>query len=160
VTNQSLLISPVRTSDQGYYQCEASNGVGNTLNAVIALQVHCNSIKLDILRRISSFIFELFLLAPPEVELNQDYTAVRRGSSSGTILRCSVRGDPPLNIQWRKDSAPLDPASASSKITTSQLSSELSVTHASSADEGLYECYASNVYGDDRDSVFVQVQGN
>lgn len=39
--NQSLVISPVEESDQGFYQCEVSNGVGNGLSAMIALQVHC-----------------------------------------------------------------------------------------------------------------------
>lgn len=40
LANQSLVISPVDMSDAGYYQCEASNGVGNNINALIALQVH------------------------------------------------------------------------------------------------------------------------
>ena len=38
------MISPVEASDQGYYQCEASNGVGNNINAVIALQVQRKSV--------------------------------------------------------------------------------------------------------------------
>lgn len=41
LTNQSLVISPVEVSDQGYYHCEASNGVGNSLSALMAVQVHC-----------------------------------------------------------------------------------------------------------------------
>ena len=45
---------------------------------------------------------------PPEVHLNEDYLAVRRGS--GTVLRCTVRGDLPLSIQWRKDGIPIDPS--------------------------------------------------
>ena len=42
LANPSLVISPVDVSDAGYYQCEASNGVGNNINALIALQIHGN----------------------------------------------------------------------------------------------------------------------
>ncbi|XP_057373786.1 cell adhesion molecule Dscam2-like isoform X5 [Daphnia carinata] len=150
LANQSLVISPVDVSDAGYYQCEASNGVGNNINALMALQVH----------------------APPEVHLNQDYMAVRRGSLTGTVLKCSIRGDPPLNVHWRKDSVPLDPTQSrvatraqpatgshpSSPLHPTLLTSELSVTNAAVADEGLYECAASNMYGEDSDAVFLQVQ--
>ncbi|XP_045031535.1 Down syndrome cell adhesion molecule-like protein Dscam2 isoform X5 [Daphnia magna] len=151
LANQSLVISPVDVSDAGYYQCEASNGVGNNINALMALQVH----------------------APPEVHLNQDYMAVRRGSLTGTVLKCSIRGDPPLNIHWRKDSVPLDPTQSrvvtraqpatgshpsSSSLHPTLLTSELSVTNAAVADEGLYECAASNMHGEDSDAVFLQVQ--
>ncbi|KAI9556414.1 hypothetical protein GHT06_016202 [Daphnia sinensis] len=150
LANQSLVISPVDVSDAGYYQCEASNGVGNNINALMALQVH----------------------APPEVHLNQDYMAVRRGSLTGTVLKCSIRGDPPLNIHWRKDSVPLDPTQSrvvtraqpatgshpSTSLHPTLLTSELSVTNAAVADEGLYECAASNMYGEDSDAVFLQVQ--
>ncbi|EFX83213.1 hypothetical protein DAPPUDRAFT_48415, partial [Daphnia pulex] len=149
LANQSLVISPVDVADAGFYQCEASNGVGNNINALMALQVH----------------------APPEVHLNQDYMAVRRGSLAGTVLKCSIRGDPPLNVQWRKDSIPLDATWSQSRIVTRAqpqppsptaagqlLTSELSVTNAAAADEGLYECAASNVYGEDGDAVFLQVQ--
>jgi Down syndrome cell adhesion protein 1 len=99
--------------------------------------------------------------------------AVRRGSLTGTVLKCSIRGDPPLNVQWRKDSNPLD-ATQSRIVTRAQptttttsgssfnnptlLTSELSVTNAAAADEGLYECSAANVYGEDNDGVFLQVQ--
>lgn len=40
VANQSLIISPVDVGDQGFYQCEAFNGIGTNINAMIALQVH------------------------------------------------------------------------------------------------------------------------
>lgn len=40
LANQSLIISPVDMSDQGYYQCEAFNGIGTSINALISLQVH------------------------------------------------------------------------------------------------------------------------
>jgi hypothetical protein len=99
--------------------------------------------------------------------------AVRRGSLTGTVLKCSIRGDPPLNVQWRKDSNPLD-ATQSRIVTRAQpttttisgssfnnptlLTSELSVTNAAAADEGLYECSAANIYGEDSDGVFLQVQ--
>lgn len=111
--------------------------------------------------------------APPEVHLNQDYMAVRRGSLTGTVLKCSIRGDPPLNIHWRKDSVPLDPTQSrvvtraqpatgshpsSSSLHPTLLTSELSVTNAAVADEGLYECAASNMHGEDSDAVFLQVQ--
>lgn len=105
------------------------------------------------------------------MHLNQDYMAVRRGSLAGTVLKCSIRGDPPLNVQWRKDSIPLDATWSQSRIVTRAqpqppsptaagqlLTSELSVTNAAAADEGLYECAASNVYGEDGDAVFLQVQ--
>lgn len=76
-----------------------------------------------------------------------------------------------MNVQWRKDSIPLDATWSQSRIVTRAqpqppsptaagqlLTSELSVTNAAAADEGLYECAASNVYGEDGDAVFLQVQ--
>lgn len=45
VTNESLVISPVEDSDRGFYLCEASNGVGNTISALIGLQVHCECFR-------------------------------------------------------------------------------------------------------------------
>ena len=125
-----LVISPVdAATDQGHYQCEASNGVGNDISAVTALHVH----------------------SPPLVQLlGGNGPAVRRGSS--TTLRCSVSGDPPLNIQWRKDSVLLDGG------TTLGTGQQLSSSELSVADEGLYECAASNAYGDDTDAAFLQVQ--
>lgn len=61
----------------------------------------------------------------------------------------------------------LDSVTAQTKITTRSLATdsrmtmtELSVTSASSADAGLYECFASNIYGEDSDAAFLQVQGN
>ena len=62
-----LVISPV---DQGHYQCEASNGVGNDISAITALHAH----------------------SPPPVQLlNGNSAAVRRSSryrGSSTTLRC------------------------------------------------------------------------
>ena len=76
-----------------------------------------------------------------------------------------IRGDPPLTVQWRKDSVQIDSAFGAPRIATRPevgaggwLVSELTLINAASADEGLYECGASNVYGEDRDVVFVQVQ--
>ena len=88
------------------------------------------------------------------MNLNEDYVAVRRGSA--TVLKCRVHGDGPLNVQWRKDSIPLDATRTGSALNP--LTSELGVANAAVADEGLYECVASNVYGEDSDSVFLQVQ--
>lgn len=170
--NQSLIISPVEQSDQGYYQCEGFNGIGTNINALIALQVH-GGFQFRWIKFQSIYLVKnpIGILAPPQVQLSQDYMAVRRGSLAGTVLKCSIRGEAPLNIQWRKDSMPLDSSSAQSRIVTRAqpagspssfnpptLVSELSVTNAASADEGLYECVASNVYGEDSDAVFLQVQ--
>ena len=134
ITNQSLVISPVNPSDTGIYQCEASNGVGNSISALIELQVHRKSfVSLKAMHRLidwrerekerenegggrvedmasclNNFDIAMHWLVPPEVHLSQDYMAVRRGSAS--VLRCVVAGDPPLNIQWKKDGIPIDGA--------------------------------------------------
>lgn len=46
-----------------------------------------------------------------------------------------------------------------SSQTTGTATSEFTITNAVSNDEGLYECTASNMYGEDSDALFIQVQG-
>ena len=37
--------------------------------------------------------------------------------------------------------------------------SEFSIANSASSDEGVHECTATNIYGEDSDAVFLQVQG-
>ena len=119
--------------------------------------------------------------APPEVNLRvqseqqqSEAVAIRMGSSSGTVLKCLVRGEPPLHIRWIKDGSSLQTddgssssfrrivtrpsSSADSSASLEELVSELSLVNAASGDEGLYECAGMNVYGEQSDSILVQVQ--
>lgn len=98
--------------------------------------------------------------------------AIRMGSSSGTVLKCLVRGEPPLHIRWIKDGTSLTddgssssfrrivtrPSSIDSSASLEELVSELSLVNAAAGDEGLYECAGMNVYGEQSDSILVQVQ--
>ncbi|PSN53675.1 Down syndrome cell adhesion molecule-like protein Dscam2 [Blattella germanica] len=77
--NGSLLIEAVSQEDEGYYMCEASNGIGVGLSAVVQLTVQ----------------------APVHFKVRSRKVLVRRGSSA--LLRCQALGDMPISLSWRKE---------------------------------------------------------
>ena len=82
--------------------------------------------------------------------------AVRRGSLTGTVLKCSIRGDPPLNVQWRKDSNPLD-ATQSRIVTRAQPTTTTSGSSFNNPTSLTSEC-VRHQRRRVNDGVFLQVQ--
>ena len=64
-SNGSLLLTSVTQDDEGFYMCEANNGVGNGLSDIIKLKVHCEYhmwLKLLVIYVVNTFAFEHLLL--------------------------------------------------------------------------------------------------
>ncbi|KAJ9583676.1 hypothetical protein L9F63_021980, partial [Diploptera punctata] len=79
--NGTLLILDVKEEDEGYYMCEANNGIGASLSAVVFLTVN----------------------ALPRFVLSMRRETVRRGETA-TFL-CEAEGDMPMQIVWRHNGA-------------------------------------------------------
>ncbi|XP_047490922.1 Down syndrome cell adhesion molecule-like protein Dscam2 [Penaeus chinensis] len=76
--NGSLVVVGARSEDEGQYLCEAVNGVGGGLSALISLTVN----------------------APPRFDPGlQRQVSVRRGSRA--TLLCHAHGDPPITLLWQ-----------------------------------------------------------
>lgn len=138
--NGSLEIRSVDKTDAGFYMCQASNGIGAGISAVVELQV----------RTPAHFLDEF------KVE------TVRKGSAMS--VKCQALGDKPLTVHWKKDGQPF--AVGSDKryqiretITDEGISSQLQVDAADRRDSSLYTCTASNGFGSDETNLQVIVQG-
>jgi len=81
LSNGTLVIKAALPELGGQYMCEASNGVGAGVSAVVTLGVHL----------------------PPDLELKSSQTMVRRGSPQ--TLECQALGDMPITITWQRDSS-------------------------------------------------------
>ncbi|KAF4532567.1 hypothetical protein B566_EDAN008491 [Ephemera danica] len=139
--NGTLLIQQAFQEHQGYYLCEATNGIGAGLSAVVFLNVH----------------------VPPEFEVKSSQTSVRRGSP--VTLKCQARGDAPMNIAWQRDSGnSISQADPRYNIKESESKegylSELTITTTSKSDSGSYSCVATNPFGRDHQVVHLLVQGS
>ncbi|KAG8228358.1 hypothetical protein J437_LFUL006809, partial [Ladona fulva] len=82
--NGSLLLEAVRQEDEGPYLCEAANGVGVGLSAVVTLTVN----------------------APVHFKIRSKKEVVRRGATA--ILRCRPLGDAPIAVSWKRDGSRVD----------------------------------------------------
>jgi len=85
------------------------------------------------------------------------------------VLKCTKEGDPPLQVNWKKDSGEIGPLEHSSSSRFVQQTSiernssvvfaELKIDASEQADSGIYECIASNQYGQDEDRIKLEVKG-
>lgn len=86
-------------------------------------------------------------------------------------LSCQIRGDPPLQVMWKKDSVILQNSSSASQprrvatlekasgVNSTVLSAEFRIESSELADSGVYECVASNQYGRDERKIKLEVKG-
>ncbi|XP_066996259.2 cell adhesion molecule Dscam2 [Anabrus simplex] len=135
--NGSLYIETVSQEDEGRYVCEASNGIGVGLSAMVDLTVH----------------------APVHFKVRSRKEMVRRGSSAS--LRCQALGDLPISFSWRKEGTFLELQGRTSikNITVAEgLESELSIDGVQPADGGIYTCFARNEFGHDQTAIHLLVQ--
>ncbi|XP_048512285.1 Down syndrome cell adhesion molecule-like protein Dscam2 isoform X3 [Athalia rosae] len=138
--NGSLVFGTVQENHEGFYLCEAMNGIGAGLSKVVYLTVN----------------------APahfPEKHRNQ---TARLGSSAS--LRCEAKGDHPLKIAWRKAGSALEPAVSDYRYMVKELNttdgavSVLGIVSTTRDDSGLYFCIASNAYGRDEMTLQLYIQ--
>ncbi|XP_068082151.1 cell adhesion molecule Dscam2 [Anabrus simplex] len=137
--NGSLIIPRVSEEHEGYFLCQAGNGIGAGLSKVIRLTVY----------------------AGPEFKIRSRQETVRKGEL--VHLRCEAEGDQPMDLTWKAKGSRIDPGyDIRYIIKTTPLShgvmSELSIMEASHLDRGEYTCFASNAYGQDHTTIQLLVQ--
>ncbi|KAG0421740.1 hypothetical protein HPB47_002400, partial [Ixodes persulcatus] len=82
--NGSLLVREVEESDQGFYLCEAQNGIGPGISKLVFLKVH----------------------VPPRFEVKHRSFLLKKGEDFRP--QCLAVGDSPLLYSWEKNQNPLD----------------------------------------------------
>ncbi|GAB6033412.1 Down syndrome cell adhesion molecule-like protein 1 [Chamberlinius hualienensis] len=137
--NGSILLRDIRESDEGKYLCQATNGVGAGLSAVIFLDVQ----------------------VPARFDLDSMNVTAQRTSS--TKLRCVATGDQPVEITWSKHGRRLNLISnprfcVEQTPTTNGMSSELLISEVERGDGGVYSCLTRNHYGRDEIFIYLAVQ--
>ncbi|KAL1110124.1 hypothetical protein AAG570_008201, partial [Ranatra chinensis] len=138
--NGTLFIPSVAEKDEGYYLCEAYNGIGAGLSAVVFLLVN----------------------ALPKFVSGGRKVVSRRGSSA--TLNCEARGDLPLLLKWQRNHVTISQQSDKYilKDTLSEVSntlnSQLIIKNTIPTDSGKYVCIASNPYGRDETVVHLSIQ--
>ncbi|CAL8111483.1 unnamed protein product [Orchesella dallaii] len=139
VEDGALVIAAVPKQAEGYYLCEANNGIGAGLSAVIYLSVQ----------------------APPQFEIKFRNQTARRGEPA--ILQCEAKGEKPIGILWSRDGKRLDPKAdprytIREEILGNGVLSDLSVKRAERSDSAVFACVATNAFGSDETSINLIVQ--
>ncbi|GBM09514.1 Down syndrome cell adhesion molecule-like protein Dscam2 [Araneus ventricosus] len=139
LVNGSLNFRSVEPSDAGYYLCEANNGVGSGLSAVVRLTVH----------------------SAPHFLTKFMVVSTRRGDK--VTIDCTPEGDRPMSFTWRKNGILLDTSketrySHRTETTVNGERSILTIEKSDRKDSALISCTSSNDYGEDTLNVQVTVQ--
>ncbi|XP_076273021.1 Down syndrome cell adhesion molecule 2 isoform X3 [Rhynchophorus ferrugineus] len=138
--NGTLLLQHVKEDREGYYLCQADNGIGTGIGKVIHLRVNSSP----------------YFSAPSRM------VTVKKGDSA--ILHCDVNGDKPISVIWlRGGKTELNPSTnyrvnAKQDVTPDGVAAELQILNADASDSGAYFCQASNMYGRDQQLVQLLVQ--
>ncbi|XP_023037557.1 Down syndrome cell adhesion molecule-like protein Dscam2 isoform X8 [Drosophila willistoni] len=138
--NGSLLLQHVKEDREGFYLCQANNGIGTGIGKVIQLKVNSS----------------------PYFSSTSRSVTVKKGDTA--LLQCAVSGDKPINIVWmRSGKNTLNPStnykiSVKQEATPDGVSAELQIRTVDASDSGPYFCRASNLYGNDQQLVQLQVQ--
>nr|XP_023677754.1 vascular cell adhesion protein 1-like isoform X1 [Paramormyrops kingsleyae] len=133
--SSTLLITPSRADDGAEYSCWAELDLGpEGPQPPLAMK---------------STPLNITVHYPPKIKVGQDNVTVSQG---GTVsLSCSAEGKPPPQVQWSYRDA------GNVRVTSSGGNSTAVITEASSANEGFYNCTATNRLGSDTATVFVTV---
>ncbi|XP_055691014.1 cell adhesion molecule Dscam2 isoform X2 [Lutzomyia longipalpis] len=140
LSNGSLLLQHVKEDREGFYLCQAHNGIGTGIGKVIQLKVNSSP----------------YFSAPSRM------VTVKKGDTA--VLQCEVNGDKPINVVWlRAGKHELNPSTnyrvaVKQDATPDGISAEAQITNVDSSDSGPYFCQASNLYGRDQQLVQLQVQ--
>ncbi|XP_043581150.1 Down syndrome cell adhesion molecule-like protein Dscam2 isoform X41 [Bombus pyrosoma] len=139
VEDGTLSINNIQKTNEGYYLCEAVNGIGAGLSAVIFISVQ----------------------APPHFEIKLKNQTARRGEPA--VLQCEAQGEKPIGILWNMNNKRLDPKSDSrytirEEILANGVLSDLSIKRTERSDSALFTCVATNAFGSDDTSINMIVQ--
>ncbi|XP_035525495.1 receptor-type tyrosine-protein phosphatase F-like [Morone saxatilis] len=114
--------------DDAIYECVAENTEGN-----VSVSARLSVIQED--RLPSGF---------PNIDTGPQLRMVERNRTA-TML-CSASGNPGPEITWYKDFLPIDPSASNGRIKQLR-SGALQIDNSEDADQGKYECVASNMKG-------------
>ncbi|XP_050537388.1 cell adhesion molecule Dscam2 isoform X2 [Daktulosphaira vitifoliae] len=140
LSNHSLLLQNVKEDKQGYYLCQASNGIGNAIGKVIQVNVKSSP---------------LFSSTTRLVNTKEGDTAT---------LQCNVTGDYPIDVKWLKNDKTDQMAASKFRHTERQqmfgekIVASLQINNVQTSDGGSYVCQASNIYGKDQQLIQLYVQ--
>lgn len=139
VEDGTLVIENIQKPNEGYYLCEAINGIGSGLSAVILVNVQ----------------------APPEFAEKLRNQTARRGEPA--VLQCEAKGEKPIGILWNMNNMRLDPKTDNrytirEEILQSGVMSSLSIKRTERADSALFTCVATNAFGSDDASINLIIQ--
>lgn len=124
----NLFIDNIQKTNEGYYLCEATNGIGSGLSAVVMVSVQ----------------------APPEFSEKLRNQTARRGEPA--VLQCEAKGEKPIGILWNMNNMRLDSKTDNrytirEEILPNGVMSSLSIKRTERGDSGLFSCIATNAFG-------------
>ncbi|XP_025200616.1 Down syndrome cell adhesion molecule-like protein Dscam2 isoform X5 [Melanaphis sacchari] len=140
LSNHSLLLQNVKEDKQGYYLCQASNGIGNAIGKVIQINVKSSPLFSSTSRTVST----------------------KEGDTA--TLQCNVTGDHPIEVKWFKNGKTDTMTSSKFRLIERQQTfgekviASLQINNVQVDDGGSYVCQASNVYGRDQQLVQLYVK--
>ncbi|XP_055318376.1 cell adhesion molecule Dscam2 isoform X1 [Sitodiplosis mosellana] len=139
VDEGTLYINNIQKNNEGYYLCEAINGIGSGLSAVILISVQ----------------------APPEFAEKLRNQTARRGEPA--VLQCEAKGEKPIGILWNMNNMRLDPKTDNrytirEEILATGVMSSLSIKRTERTDSALFTCVATNAFGSDDASINMIIQ--
>ncbi|XP_061703849.1 cell adhesion molecule Dscam2 isoform X50 [Cydia pomonella] len=139
VEDGALSIANIQKTNEGYYLCEAVNGIGSGLSAVILISVQ----------------------APPQFEIKMRNQTARR--SEPAVLQCQAKGEKPIGIIWNMNNKRLEPKSdprytIREEILPGGVVSDLSIRRTERSDSALFTCVATNAFGSDDTSINMIIQ--
>ncbi|KAK4877583.1 hypothetical protein RN001_010089 [Aquatica leii] len=138
--NGTLLLQHVKEDREGFYLCQADNGIGTGIGKVIQLRVNSSP----------------YFSAPSRL------VTVKKGDTA--TLHCDVNGDKPISVVWlRSGKTELNPSTnyrvhVKQDVTPDGVAAQLQIANADASDTGSYFCQASNMYGRDQQLVQLLVQ--
>ncbi|XP_066599034.1 cell adhesion molecule Dscam2 isoform X3 [Prorops nasuta] len=140
LSNGTLLLQHVKEDREGFYLCQASNGIGTGIGKVVQLKVNSSP----------------YFAAPSRL------VTVKKGDTA--TLHCEVHGDKPVTVTWLKGGKiELNPSTnyrvtVKQEVTPDGVVAQLQISSAEASDSGAYFCQASNLYGRDQQLVQLLVQ--
>ncbi|KAJ8967482.1 hypothetical protein NQ314_002796 [Rhamnusium bicolor] len=139
VEDGTLTINNIQKTNEGYYLCEAVNGIGSGLSAVILISVQ----------------------APPQFEVKYRNQTSRRGDPA--VLQCEAKGEKPIGILWNINNKRLEPKGDNrytirEEILPNGVLSDLSIKRTERSDSAIFTCVATNAFGSDDTNINMIVQ--
>lgn len=133
------MINNIQKSNEGYYLCEAVNGIGSGLSAVVLISVQ----------------------APPQFDIKLRNQTSRRGDPA--VLQCEAKGEKPIGIVWNINNKRLEPKgdvryTIREETLPNGVLSDLSIKRTERSDSALFTCVATNSFGSDDTSINMIVQ--